>query len=56
MTKWEYTAIEIFRRGDDIKVLNDFGRDGWEMVAAWPEKDRVAYRFKRPLPDAEEEK
>ena len=36
MSEWEYSRInlnEVPRRTDDIDVLNDAGKDGWELVA-----------------------
>jgi hypothetical protein len=35
MQEWEYSRInlnEVPRRADDIDVLNDAGKDGWELV------------------------
>jgi hypothetical protein len=35
MNEWEYSRInlnEVPRRADDIDVLNDAGKDGWELV------------------------
>jgi hypothetical protein len=34
--EWEYTRInlnEVPRRTDDIDLLNDAGKNGWELVA-----------------------
>lgn len=36
MPEWEYTRInlnEVPRRTDDIDLLNDAGKNGWELVA-----------------------
>jgi len=35
MPEWEYSRInlnEVARRTDDIDLLNDAGKDGWELV------------------------
>jgi hypothetical protein len=35
MQEWEYSTInlnEVPRRTDDIDVLNDAGKEGWELV------------------------
>ena len=36
MSEWEYLKInlsELPRRSDDIDVLNDAGKESWELVA-----------------------
>ena len=36
MPEWEYSRInlnEVPRRTDDIDLLNDAGKEGWELVA-----------------------
>lgn len=36
MVEWEYTKInlnELPRRTEDIDLLNDVGRSGWELIA-----------------------
>jgi len=36
MPRWEYSKInlnDVPRRGDDIDLLNDLGKEGWELVA-----------------------
>ncbi len=36
MPEWEYTRInlnEVPRRTDDIDLLNNAGKDGWELVS-----------------------
>ena len=36
MSQWEYRKIDLSfspRRGDLIDLLNDAGKDGWELVA-----------------------
>lgn len=36
MHEWEYSRInlnEVPRRTDDIDLLNDAGKEGWELVA-----------------------
>jgi hypothetical protein len=35
MAEWEYRKIslsDVPRRGDDIDLLNDAGKEGWELV------------------------
>lgn len=35
MPEWEYSRInlnEVPRRSDDIDLLNDAGKEGWELV------------------------
>ncbi len=47
MPEWEYRKISLSetpRRGDDIDLLNDAGKDGWELVGI--SNNNVAY-FKR---------
>jgi hypothetical protein len=49
--KWEYKVeyIASTLKEDTVKIaghLNEFGEEGWELVAAWPEMHR--YFFKRP--------
>jgi DNA-binding protein H-NS len=36
MTQWEYRKIalnQLLKRGDDIDLLCEVGRDGWELIA-----------------------
>jgi Domain of unknown function (DUF4177) len=36
MNQWEYQKLDLNdlpRKADDIDVLNDAGKDGWELVA-----------------------
>lgn len=36
MAEWEYRKINLSespRKGDEIDLLNDAGRDGWELVS-----------------------
>jgi len=47
--RWEYKKVnlnQVQRRADDIDVLDDAGRDGWELAAILP--NNVAY-LKRML-------
>jgi hypothetical protein len=49
MAQWEYSKIDLndaSRRTDDIGLLNDAGKDGWELVGI--ASNSVAY-FKRQL-------
>jgi hypothetical protein len=51
MAEWEYRKImlsETPRRGDDIDLLNDAGKDGWELVGI--SNNNVAY-LKRQHPE-----
>jgi len=44
MAEWEYRKISLSeapRRGDDIDLLNDAGKDGWELVGI--SNNNVAY-------------
>jgi hypothetical protein len=48
MAEWEYRKISLSeapRKGDEIDLLNDAGRDGWELVGI--SSNSVAY-LKRP--------
>jgi hypothetical protein len=51
MMRWEYRKIDLNdvpRRVDDIDVLIDAGKDGWELVSVTTNK--IAY-LKRRLDD-----
>jgi hypothetical protein len=51
MTRWEYRKIdlnEVPRRVDDIEMLVDAGKDGWELVSVTT--NNIAY-LKRQLED-----
>lgn len=51
MTHWEYLTAPILVHATQ-QILNNFGADGWELVAVVPGPEGpnpVAY-FKRPLP------
>jgi hypothetical protein len=51
MPKWEYDKIDlsgIAAKAKDIDILNDAGKDGWELVAIT--RNNVAY-LKRQLVD-----
>jgi hypothetical protein len=50
-TQWEYCKLnltELPRKTDDIELLSDAGRSGWELVSI--AANNVAY-LKRQLPD-----
>jgi hypothetical protein len=50
--QWEYRKIDLNdvpRRGLDVDVLNQLGRDGWELVSIVD--NGIAY-LKRPVADA----
>jgi hypothetical protein len=49
MPQWEYSKrdlSEVPAKIDDVDLLNDAGRDGWELVAITA--NNIAY-LKRPL-------
>jgi hypothetical protein len=51
MTRWEYRKIDLNdtpRRVDDIDMLMDAGKDGWELVGVT--SNNIAY-MKRQLED-----
>lgn len=44
MSQWEYQKIDLSNispKIEDIDLLNDAGRDGWELVATTP--NHIAY-------------
>ena len=46
MKRFEYKCISIWGGGEKTtRVLNEYGRDGWELVATWS----CWYYFKREL-------
>ncbi len=49
MTKWEYQVAPVLNHVAG-QILNNFGQDGWELVALVPgsQGNDIAY-FKRPL-------
>jgi hypothetical protein len=52
--RWEYEKIDLNSapsKTDDLKVLNDAGRAGWELVAILA--NNIAY-LKRPLAAAKQ--
>jgi hypothetical protein len=55
MPQWEYQKLDLNdapRGADEIVILNDAGRDGWELVAITPNNVAI---FKRQvaLPSAQ---
>lgn len=48
MTKWEYQVAPVLNHAA-TQILNNFGQDGWELVAVIPspQGNDLAY-FKRP--------
>lgn len=53
MTQWEYRKIDLSnvpRKVDDVDLLTDAGRDGWELVGIT--SNNIAY-FKRQLEEPE---
>jgi len=60
MTQWEYLTVSVpagFVSGETdqafAQLLNTYGADGWELIAAMPGSSQgsVRYFFKRPGPD-----
>jgi Domain of unknown function (DUF4177) len=54
VVQWEYRAIELTGSHsgvDDIAVLNEAGRDGWELVRITA--NNIAY-LKRPIERSDE--
>jgi hypothetical protein len=50
MSEWEYRKISLSeapRRGDDVDLLNDAGKDGWELVGI--SNNNVAYLKRRQV-------
>ncbi|MBS2554575.1 DUF4177 domain-containing protein [Catenulispora sp. NL8] len=51
MTRWEYKRVEC--DDDELEqILNDLGRKGWEVVAAWQDSEYDSGRevlLKRPI-------
>ncbi|GAB3854225.1 DUF4177 domain-containing protein [Nocardioides maradonensis] len=49
MTKWEYQVAPVLNHAA-AQILNNFGHDGWELVAVIPspQGNDLAY-FKRPV-------
>jgi hypothetical protein len=55
VSEWEYLKIRLNdydRKSDDIELLCDAGKEGWELVAIVP--NNVAY-LKRPVDDFAQE-
>ncbi|CAN5193942.1 MAG: hypothetical protein JWP10_1795 [Nocardioidaceae bacterium] len=53
MTKWEYITAPVLVHATK-QILDNFGRDGWELVQIVPgmnPENLVAY-FKRPVADS----
>ncbi|MGH2705046.1 MAG: hypothetical protein ACRDJ4_08120 [Actinomycetota bacterium] len=50
MTRWEYATVPVIPHAAQ-EILNNWGADGWELVAVYAAPDTpglVAY-FKRPV-------
>ncbi|HSQ88871.1 hypothetical protein [Romboutsia sp.] len=46
MKKYEYKYISIWEEPEKIiQKLNDYGKDGWELVCVW----NTWHYFKRPI-------
>jgi hypothetical protein len=54
MQQWEYKKIDLNdvpRKTGDIDLLNDVGKDGWELVALTPNNVAILKReVSRPEP------
>ena len=46
--QWEY-CLAIFGMGNEIELLNDYGVEGWELVAVIDWGDVLRAFFKRPV-------
>jgi hypothetical protein len=49
MHQWEYEKLalnDLPRKTDEIDVLNDAGKDGWELIAITPNNVAI---LKRPI-------
>lgn len=49
MTKWEYATVPVIPHAAQ-EILNNWGEDGWELVAIFspPDVGGVVAYFKRP--------
>jgi hypothetical protein len=45
MTKWEYQILRI----QDALNINQYGDQGWELIAVVVVTGSVVYYFKRPI-------
>ncbi|MGH7425675.1 MAG: hypothetical protein ACREJP_05865 [Candidatus Methylomirabilales bacterium] len=50
MTRWEYASVPVIPHAVQ-EILNNWGRDGWELVVVFspPDVPGVVAYFKRPL-------
>lgn len=49
-TRWEYRLVEQNSAEPlPLDQLNTIGRDGWELSAILPHKQRLLYYFKRTM-------
>lgn len=46
--KWEYLTAPVLIHSTKA-ILDNFGRDGWELVAVTGEGERLVAWFKRPV-------
>jgi len=49
MTRWEYAVT------DNPQLLNEWGAQGWELVAVTQANGAERFYFKRPLPSLREQ-
>lgn len=53
ITKWEYLTLntihEFDRKLTETQNLNQYGKDGWELIDTVKDEDGVFLTFKRPL-------
>lgn len=49
MDKWEYKFVEFYPDDNGEQLLNDLGRDGWELIAVtrYSRIEAVAYLKRR---------
>lgn len=48
MDQWEYDKLDLNalpRKADEVDLLNDAGKDGWELIAITP--NNIAYLKRR---------
>lgn len=46
MTKWEYFCFDLDWKTNPQTLLNVYGQEGWELVAALPTIPIPGYNFK----------
>jgi hypothetical protein len=55
MDQWEYNRLVLFRESpeDQIRKMNEFGKDGWELASTvvWGDREGFIHFFKRRVVD-----